>query len=348
MRIAFVGVKRKYAELPPDYIESFNRFHLELPFYYARDGKNTVILTTVDHDEHEMDNSEGTQFPGGGALIMWSENAFKQYARDADLDVVIHWRKWFPELHVEGALNLINCQDHSFSGEWKRDVVDAYKTGKLHGILCFPTWHEQNLFDELGGIIPRSRLISGITLGVDTDIYKPADIKLTRELLWSSDPGRGLEGAIELAIKLWQRDRRFRLNLCYPDYAKLPMSLNHPAIRVHGSLKNDVRLWSLFRTSGFLPYTSTFKEPSSRAHRQAQAAGCVVLYPPDMGTPSNLIEDGKTGFVRNVDGWADLIIESLDNGVAEAISKQARELAVSESWAVQSQRFNERIGACLV
>lgn len=329
MRIGFVGIRRKYQELDPSYRGDFTRYHLELPFYFSRDGKNDVCVTTVDYTDN------------GGCLRHMTEGDFLR--SDEKLDVIVHWRRWFRELYRSEALNFINCQDHSFGPEWKFDVVAALERRELDGILCFPTWHKTNLAMELGMAQDDPRLISGTTLGVDTEIYRPHDQKDPRELLWASDPGRGLEGAVRLAIKLWQRDRRFKLNIVYPDYVRIPPVINHPAVKVIGCLKNDPKLWDLFGRCGILPYTSVFKEPSSRAHRQAMAAGCLVLYPPDMGSPSFLIDDGKTGYVRDIDTWADLIVESIADGSWSVVGSAARKFAIEEDWRVQAGRFNETV-----
>lgn len=322
LNIAFVGVKRKYQDLSPDYRWWFTKYHLELPVYYS--GLNKVTVTTVDYSEQMnscMRAVKESEFIG---------------SRD-NYDVVVHWRKWFPELYRPEAINVIVCQDHSFSQEWISGVQSAFDSGKLYGILCFPGWHRENLFRELGEKFPKDRLIAGLTLGVDTETYYPAYNKDPRMLLWSSDPGRGLAGACELAVKLYQRDHKFRLHVCQPDYSA-PVSINHPAIICHGFLKNGQALFDKFRTAGVLPYTSTFMEPSSRAHRQAQAAGCLVLYPPDRGTPSELILDGRTGFVRPTDQWEKLILEYAD-GQHRDIGENARLFAHSENWGVQRDRF---------
>ena len=335
MRIAFVGVKRKYQELTPEYREPFNRYHLELPYYFARDGGNNVTITTVDYDSpptrFSMDYSD--------FLECQTEENYKSEGRH--FDVVVHWRKWFPELNKPGALNLLNCQDHSFSHEWKDSVRRAINSGQLYGILCFPGWHKRNIHEETG--IPMDRLFDGVTLGVDTDVYKPAPVKDPFQMLWASDPGRGIVPAVLLAAELFQRDKRFRLHVCVPDYVKGMFPYSHPSIVYHGFVPNGPKLWELFNSSGILPYTSCFKEPSSRAHRQAQAAGCLVLYPPDMGTPSELIQHELTGIVEPIDKWADRIRNYAVHKEMTEIGSQAREFAVSENWSVQAQNFNRLI-----
>lgn len=151
-------------------------------------------------------------------------------------------------------------------------------------------------------------------------------------------------GAVAVAIKLWHLDKRFRLHVCYPDYVRnAGMAVIHPAIIWHGNVQNSSKLWELFNRCGVLPYTSTFMEPSSRAHRQAQAAGSLVLYPPAMGTPSDLIENHRTGIVEPVHTWVDYIHRSVEDGSWQKIGNNAREMAVSENWAVQAKRFNELI-----
>lgn len=340
MRVAFVGVKRKYRELDPDYRDFFNQYHLELPWYFARDGGNTVILTTVDHDDVTEGRDSGVCFDGGGQLVMWDEGSFQREASAVGVDVVVHWRKWFPEFHVPGAVNVINCQDHSFSPQWKNDVLRAYAKKELHGILCFPGWHKSNIYREMDGNIDGDSLIDGLTLGVDTDIYFPAAGKDPHQMLWASDPGRGLAGAVQLAVQLFRLDSRFRLNVCYPDYCQNVVQINHPAIVWHGNVPNGPKLWDLFNRCGVLPYTSTFKEPSSRAHRQAQAAGSLVLYPPDMGTPSDLIENMETGVVAQTRDWSRIIMSAVATGTWRSIGTRARDMAVSENWATQAQRFN--------
>lgn len=334
MKIAFVGITRKYKELPEDYRNVFDKHHLELPYYYARDGKNDVTIVTED------DTSDVLQLNGGSLRRITNEQYLKSTEK---YDVVIHWRKWFQEFYRKDAVNLINCQDHSFSQEWTNKVRDAYNCKQLTGILCFPTWHEDYIQKHMAGNI---RTISGLTLGVDTEIYHP-EKKERKTLLWASDPGRGLVGTIELVIKLWQKDKEYKLVVLSPDYVKSPVRFSHPAIEVKNNVKNGPELWNLFNTAGIVPYTSEFMEPSSRVHRQGQAAGCMVLYPPNRGTPSDLIIDGVTGFVRPIDTWCDLITKSVDSGLDNLVGAAARKFAISENWGIQAERFNETIGALL-
>lgn len=331
MKIAFVGVKRKYSDLSKEYKNFFNRFHLELPYYYASVG-NDVTITTIDYSD-----PTGGFAVGEGWLDCQQEKEFQNHA--SDYDVVIHWRRWFPELYQEDAINVINCQDHSFSQQWKSDVLEAFNSKKLYGILCFPTWHKENLAKEIS--IPRERLLDGVTLGVDTEIYCPAKNKDPFKMLWASDPGRGLERALQLSIKLWQKDQRYKLHVCYPDYVTRPFPINHPALVFHGNIPNGPKLWDLFNTSGILPYTSTFYEPSSRAHRQAQAAGSLVLYPPQMGSPSELIKSHHDGIVAPIDTWYETILNITDTEKYHEICKNARSLALSENWNTQALRFTD-------
>ncbi len=130
------------------------------------------------------------------------------------------------------------------------------------------------------------------------------------------------------------------MHVCWPDYVKGSYDLQHPAIQVHRNLENGKTLWNLFSVCGIVPYTCTFKEPSSRTHRQGQAAGCVVFFPPAMGTPSEIIEDGETGFTYPIEYWEEKILTMTDDEFRK-VSEGARRLAVSESWQVQAKRFNE-------
>lgn len=337
MKIAFVGITRDYSQLSQDYIRFFNKYHLEIPFYYAEFGGNSVDVVTKDF------KSDVEIFESGGEFRNISEEEY--LLSSVKYDVVIHWRKWFEHLAKENCINILHTCDHTYSLDWKNDVLKAFSKNKLYGILCYKTWHQEQLFDrELSGYIPRDRFLDGMTFGVDTSIYKPAENKDPRALLWSSDPGRGLMNVIPIAIKLWQKDRRFKLHVCYPDYINQKISINHPAIIVHGNVQNGEKLWNIFAETGVLPYTSTFKEPSSRAFRQAQSAGSLVLYPPDTGTPSRLISDGVTGYVRQIDEWEKLIIETIDNkDLYNNICKNARQQAESESWKVQAKRFNDKM-----
>lgn len=326
MKIIFVGVKRKYQELDSSYRNSFTRYHLELPAYFSDHPGNQVYVTTVDYRADDQN----------GKLFHITEEDSKRTSER--FDVAVHWRKWFDDLYRGEAINVINCQDHSFSSEWKANVVRAFERGRLYGIMCFPRWHKENLFNELEGKIPYDRLLDGMTLGVDTNIYKPAVDKDPHQMLWASDPGRGLGQALQLAVRLHSADRRFRLHICRPDYAS-PINVSHPAVVVHDNVPNGPKLWDLFNHSGILPYTSNFREPSSRSHRQAMAAGALVLYPPGMGTPSDLIRDGRDGFVRDIQEWPQLIMDAVTNGTWRTIGENARFLAYSERWEVQAQRF---------
>lgn len=336
MKIAFVGIQRKFSEIASEYLDKFIQYHLEFPYYYARDGKNDVFITTVDHESFPF------KFEGGGSLRCVLDDRLEDHG---PFDVVVHWRKWFDDLYQgDGALNVLHTCDHTYAETWKKTVVDEFCNGKLHGILCYPTWHKHNLFMELDGALPIEHLWdgNGMTFGVDTDIYKPDWAnKDPYKLLWSSDPGRGLSKAIELGIKLHARDRRFQLHVCYPDYVpdSFPQ-VKHPAIVWHGKIPNGPELWDLFNTSAVLPYTSCFKEPSSRAHRQGMAAGCLVLYPPDMGSPSHLIPN-DAGIVASVDSWVDTIYREVSSGGWMTYGHAAREFAISENWTVQAQRFNK-------
>lgn len=327
MNIAFVGVKRKYKELDAEYIDFFTQYHLELPYYYASIGNN-VTVSTVDY-------SSDLKNVGNGTIRFCEEKDLKE---NHNFDVIVHWRKWFDDLYCDSGINVINCQDHSFSSEWNNSAQNAFLNKKLFGILCFPTWHKRNLLTECSWL-QFDRAIDGLTLGVDTDIYKPSDNKDPYHLLWASDPGRGLFGAVELIDKLFRKDKRYRLHVCYPDYCKNVQKIHHPAIIWEGNVQNGQRLWNLFNSCGVLPYTSTFKEPSSRAHRQAQAAGSLVLYPPNMGSPSELILNASTGVIADVGMWADKIGNLVSSGEWKNIGMNARNFAESENWQVQAKRF---------
>lgn len=337
MRVAFVGVKKDWDSLRDQgYLESFIKYHLELPWYYAKYGPNAVDIYT--ENSFRQDNTICVFETGGSyALIDGTKSAPKGY------DVVVHWRKWFPQFYDPDAINVINSQDHSYSEEWKEAVYSANRNGELWGVMCFRTWHQQHLMKEL----PQMLLISGLTLGVDTDIYKPSE-KDPFSLLWASDPGRGLWGVVPVINDLYRRDQRYRLHVCWPDYVSnsaMYESLKmHPAIVFHKNLKNGPELWNLFNTSAFLPYTSQFKEPSSRSHRQAQAAGQFVFYPPDMGSPSYLIRHDFDGWVCSPEIWPaiiDDIVTNWDFPEMHTIARRARQLALDENWEVQARRFNK-------
>lgn len=339
--VAFVGVKRNPSDLPPDYFPTFVKFHLELPWYYARFSDCRVHLTTTE----PVDYSES--FNGNGTISSITEGQYldQDYKPNHHpYDVVVHWRKWHDDLYMPGARNVVLTQDHSYSSEWKNNVLNAFSEKKLDGILVFPTWHKQNTFTELGGIIPLKNLYEGMTLGVDTDIYTP-EHKNKFSLLWASDPGRGLDRLIHPFLNLWKMDRRFTLTVTYPDYvkpesvARFSSFLSHPGVRHITNVRNGPALWSLFNTCSFLPYSSNFMEPSSRCHRQAMAAGCMVLYPPSMGTPSALIENGLTGIVEEPELWPTVINNAMNSGRVEEIGRNARSFAISENWSVQASRF---------
>lgn len=341
-RVAFVGIRRKYKELDPSYIGKFDQYHLEIPFYYAMYGNLDVVTTTVDlganetHDDFFVRDGETR-----GSHTHMTEQEFVN--DKTHFDAVVHWREWFPELYKSDTLNLLHTCDFGYSEEWKKRVIDAHSSGKLYGVDCYPTWHKGNLFKELNELIPNERLLEGHTLGVDTEIYKPSFAKSPYHMLWSSDPGRGLQGALQLVLKLFQIDKRFRLHVCWPDYVKNVSLPLHPAIISHGCMKNGPELWNLFNMCGILPYTSTFPEPSSRAHRQAMAAGSLVLYPPNMGSPSELIENGRTGIVEPISQWPEIIIKMVQDGSWSVVGSAARAYAISENWEVQAKRFSTLI-----
>lgn len=341
--VAFVGMRRAPSSLADDYFSTFVKYHLELPWYYARHADVRAHLTTIEPVKYTEDFTG----LGGGTISSLTEGQFLDPSYKENhhpYDVVVHWRRWYDELYVPGARNVILSQDHSYSDQWKGEVGQAFKSGRLDGILVFPTWHAENTARELQGLVPANRLYSGMTLGVDTETYHPNE-KDPYSLLWASDPGRGLESLIHPFLRLWSLDRRYTLTVTYPDYvkpetvARYGHFLKHPGVRHLPSVRNGPALWDLFNGSGILPYSSTFPEPSSRCHRQGMAAGCMVLYPPGMGTPSHLIENGLTGIVAEPNVWPEAIHEAVSSGRWEELGSNARSFAVSENWVVQAQRF---------
>lgn len=340
IKVAFVGMKRPPSDMPEGYWPTFVRFHLELPYYYARYAPIDVDLVTVESVQYRENFAE----LGGGRIQCISEKEYRDIG--TRYDVVVHWRKWFDDLYDPWARNVILSQDHSYGPEWLQNVADAFKGERLDGILVFPTWHKENTHRELRSILPHQRLYEGMTLGVDTEVYFPNGNN-PHHLLWASDPGRGLDTLINPFLRLWQKDRRFQLTVTYPDYvrpesvARFASFFRHPGVRHLPSVRNGTQLWDLFNTAGFLPYSSTFPEPSSRCHRQAMASGAVVLYPPNMGTPSHLIENGLTGIVESVEHWPDVIQSIIADDRRDEIGRNARAYALSENWAVQARRFHD-------
>lgn len=66
----------------------------------------------------------------------------------------------------------------------------------------------------------------------------------------------------------------------------------------------------------------------------------MVLYPPGMGTPADLIGETQTGIVAPTSQWVDTILDYVNDGRWRELGQKARDYAVSENWAVQAQRFN--------
>lgn len=325
--------------MPAGYWPTFVRYHLELPYYYAAHAPISVDIV------HPEPISYHERFESGGSVQCITEDEYLDQP-SAQYDVIVHWRRWFGGLYDQLTRNVILSQDHSYGQEWKEEVRASFEAGHLDGILVFPTWHKDNTAHELKGIVPHTRLYEGLTLGVDTDVYQPVG-KDPYQLLWASDPGRGLDALINPFLRLWAKDRRYRLTVTYPDYvkpesiARFSSFLKHPGVRHLPGLRNGTQLWDLFNSSGILPYSSTFPEPSSRCHRQAMAAGSLVLYPPHMGSPSQLIEDGLTGVVADPYLWPDVIHSLVSSGRWQDFGHNARTFALGENWAVQAKRFHD-------
>lgn len=344
LNVAFVGVKRKPSDFNESYWENFIRFHLELPYYFAKYSNCKIDVTTVEKINYKR------VFSCGSSVRCITEYEYLNPEFDAThepYDVVVHWRKWFDEFYMPSAMNVILSQDHSYSEQWKLNVKCAVDSKKLFGILVFPEWHKKNTLNELEGIVDESMLFDGLTFGVDTDIYYPdSDYRLRYDLLWASDPGRGLENLVEQFLLLWKKDRRYRLTVTYPDYVtkdsvyKFSQFFKHPGVRHIPNLRNCPDLWNLFNRSMFLPYTSNFKEPSSRCYRQAQAAGMIVMYPENMGTPSDIIKNNVDGIIVQHDKICDKILEiNNDDKIVESISTNASNFAKTQNWEVQANKF---------
>ncbi len=338
LRVAFVGMKRPPSDMPDGYWPTFVQYHMELPYYYAKYANCAVTVVTTKTVSHSE------SFDSGGSLQCITEDEYRLNLAN-EFDVTVHWRKWFDEFYDPATKNVILSQDHSYTDEWKTSVKSAVDAKYLHGILVFPTWHKENTARELAQNSISCKLIEGLTLGVDTDTYQPIS-KDPYHLLWASDPGRGLETLINPFLRLWQMDKRYRLTVTYPDYVKhesvtrFSSFFNHPGVKHLQGVRNGPQLWSLFNSAGILPYSSTFPEPSSRAHRQAMAAGCLVLYPPNMGSPSQLIENGLTGVIEDPMLWPDVIHNLVTTGRWAEFGHNARTFALSENWAVQAKRFH--------
>lgn len=358
MRVAFVGIKRPFTTIKKDIgidYETFIRFHIELPFYYSKYGANDVFVTTVDAGPktiYELDEWEDPKHnivtSEDGSSMMWvvQESYLASMSTESKPEVVVHWRAWqqWAWDACPDATHLLHTCDHTYGEEWKNNAKTALKNGQLSRIIAFETWHVRQLQQELQ--VGFENFVTQLHLGVDTEIYHPTE-KDPFKLLWASDPGRGLPGCLEVFGELYKKDRRYHLHVLQPDYVKEPLSVSHPGIKVHRNIKNSPELWDMFNTSMFVPYTSTFMEPSSRVHRQGMSAGSVVLYPSDRGSPSELIINGRTGVIipqsLNKHFWALKINEIRENGQHLSIGTQARMFSLTEDWSVQAERFNRVI-----
>lgn len=335
MKIAFVGIGRDFSSVRDEIgvsVDDFTHYHLEIPYYYAKYTDDEVTIVT---DKMPSEVTDG--------IVNYCKTSELR-----DKDIVVHWRSWQQYAYdaCSDAIHLLHTCDHSYSNEWKITVANALRSGALTRIICYETWHVENMMRELSSVIEPSwdNVVTQLTLGVDTMMYRPKE-KDEFKLLWASDPGRGLAGCLSVFNSLWKLDRRYVLHILCPDYALGNMlSVVHPSIRIHRFMKNGNELWDMFNTAAFVPYTSVFKEPSSRVHRQAQAAGCCLLYPDDMGSPSRLIIDGRNGYLMdknfNPDEWAKRINNSRVSGEYKTMGYNSRLFAMSEDWKIQATRFN--------
>jgi len=139
--------------------------------------------------------------------------------------------------------------------------------------------------------------------------------KTPKTVLFASSPSRGLKQLFQIFSILVKKDPKFELHVCVPERAKrfkfehIPF---HKKIWRFKKDKNDLASiynfapcqnlhyhsymppytkehWDLFKKCEYLVYPSVFTEPSSRVTTHARGAGCVILYPPNMGSPSDFL-----------------------------------------------------------
>jgi glycosyltransferase involved in cell wall biosynthesis len=352
MMVAFVGIERPFKELPVP-VDYFVKYHLEIPWYYANNGSFDVVITTKDMGPADDDEAIAGENPKVDTEMNTSVFIVKEpwlKKSEADVEVVVHWRKWFQWAYDArpDALHIMHCCDHSFGTDWRRSVGQAIDRDQLRAVMVFYGWHAQNTENELDGWCDsrklRRALVTGLHLGVDTKLYYPKKKDRFR-LLWASDPGRGFGQCFQMFQHLKRLDHRYEMDVLYPDYVNGVTIPSFPGVKAHHYVSGE-KLWDFFRHAAFVPYTSTFPEPSSRVHRQGQSCGSVVLYPEKMGTPSDIIAvEQPCGVLMrqpfNPEAWAREIISINSNDdLYEELTRGARRLALREDWSIQAERFS--------
>ncbi len=158
--------------------------------------------------------------------------------------------------------------------------------------------------------------------------------KKRKTILFASNPARGLKPLVKIFSNLIKKDPEFVLHACVPERARgykfktEPNSLLSRLLRRrdpknsllynYGACDNlcyhsylppyQQEHWQLFKMCEYLVYPSTFTEPSSRVVTHARGAGCVILYPPDMGSPSDFLTHNVDAIVTKPEKMIDQIL----------------------------------------
>jgi len=260
-------------------------------------------------------------------------------------DILISVRDWKPLfLPVKAERRLLWTGD-AFDQPVTVGIGDKRIIDQTDVLLCVSNWHADTLCAESG--FPREKAWV-MRNGIDLSLFKGAEIRVRKRLMYSSTPYRGLAHLLSIFPKILERHPDAELHIfsgyeVYKGTEPVPdREMNEFKVMMQGLqripnvfLRGNMLQRDLareFMSASVLAYPNTFAETSCITAMEAQAGGCVVVSTKRAGLIETVADAGV--LIEGSPGT-----ESYDNAFIDAVDKL---LGDDDYFAELSRRGKER------
>ena len=206
------------------------------------------------------------------------------------VDILISVRSWEPLLSsIQTKIRILWTGD-SYDQPQNFGIGDRRLVQHIDYLCCVSQWHQETLTKASGFPIEKTIIFRN---GINQKLFNKSTTKISKRLIYSSTPYRGLKYLPEIYKSLLKIHPDSSLHICsgyqvyagageYPiealiEYDQIISELKDlSGVKIIGNIKQD-QLAEEFLQARILSYPNTFEETSCITVLEAQAAGCIPV-----------------------------------------------------------------------
>ena len=315
-------------------------------------GYIVYVFCESSYPHHELTHN-------GVKYIYMGKMQYYMDSLEVDTLIVLRFIHAFIDFEIKAKKTIVWLQDNCFNFKWSGKTLTNNGISFVNNIhslfdkvVLLSDYHKQLCISSYKVPSHKYEIIGN---GINTCLYKNKPEKQNLKFTYCSCPTRGLPNMLDIFMTIKKKYPEATLDICW---GSLPEEISNkiktiPGVTFLGRLSQQDLANQLLKTQ-FWIYPIPFETPETYCINalQAQAAGCICIYPENSCLFTTIGDRGI--LIKGVNPedkqWQEEAIHKIDHllsneGIMNTLSEKAREWGLRQSWENRAIQWTTLIGS---